>query len=221
MGFIANFKNKIAQKRATKVFENNHARWERDKELLEKLTKVFSDAKKGVDATENTVVQKDGEIILWKGDSVFHETRRGPSTYVGGSQGFSIPIVAGIRFRVGAMRGSIVPGTNSQADLDSGVVLLSTTRILFSGQMYTKEWLLSKLINASTTENENDYFFSVSNREKTSGIKFTGNDGHEFNRFLALAITAAEDGIDAVLKELAEIGKRLPAEEPKLELPDN
>ena len=33
-----------------------------------------------------------------------------------------------------------IPGANAQADLDQGNVIVTTTRILFVGPMYTKEW---------------------------------------------------------------------------------
>jgi hypothetical protein len=71
---------------------------------------------------------------------------------------------------------------------------------------------------ASTTPDQSDYFLSVSNRQKTSGVRFDPATGREFNRFLGSATAVNEHGIEAVLKELKGIEKRIYEEEPKLEL---
>ena len=58
----------------------------------------------------------------------------------------------------------------------------------------------------STTPDESDYFINVSNRQKTSGVRFGPATGREFNRFLGSAAAANESGFAAVLKELHEMG---------------
>jgi hypothetical protein len=219
MGFFANLKLKRAQKDARKQFEIEQANWDADHALLEKMETVFTNASNGIDSVQNFLVNEAGEIVLFSTPAIFHETRRGPSQFVGGSSGVSIPVAAGIRFRVGAMRGTSIPGENAQADLDQGNVIVTTTRILFVGPMYTKEWEFSKLLGASTLNDESDYIFNVSNRQKTSGVRVEVDRGKEFNRVLALAITAAEAGVGAVLAELKNIRKELTTSKPMLELP--
>ena len=71
----------------------------------------------------------------------------------------------------------------------------------------------------STSPDESDYFISVSNREKTSGVRFDVTTGREFNRFLGMATSAHEAGPPAVLAELHALEKRIVTEEPKLNLP--
>ena len=85
---------------------------------------------------------------------------------------------------------------------------------MFNGMYNTKEWAFSKWNGAATSEDETDYIFHVSNRQKTSGILFDLNSGREFNRFLAQAINAAEDGIDSVFTSVDKVLKDLAEDEP-------
>jgi hypothetical protein len=96
-----------------------------------------------------------------------------------------------------------------------GEVVLTTERLMFNGMMNTKEWLFSKWNGAATTDDESDYIFHVSNRQKTSGILFQPSTGREFNRFLAQALISAEQGISAVKPVLSEVLKGLEEDKPK------
>lgn len=219
MGWIANLKAKRADKAATNEYNRLHTIWQEDVDTLKKLITVFTAASNGEDSVPNTLMQKKGENTLWKATGIFHETGRTPSTYVGGSSGVSIPVVAGIRFRVGATKGTIIPGEELQIDKDQGVVMLTTERLIFTGPTKTQEWNFDKLLQLSTNEDESDYFINVSNRQKTSGVRFDPTTGREFNRFLGSATAAHEHGFAALLKELHAIEKRIYEEEPKLVLP--
>ena len=219
MGWIANLKAKRADKAATNEYNRLHAIWQEDVDILKKLITVFTAASNGEDSIPNTLMQKPGERTLWSATGFFHETGRTPSHYVGGSSGVSIPVVAGIRFRVGATQGQIIPGEELQMDKDQGTVLLTTQRLIFTGAMKTQEWNFDKLLQASTNEDQTDYFINVSNRQKTSGVRFDPKTGREFNRFLGSATSVNESGYEAVLKELHAIEKRIYEEEPKLTRP--
>jgi hypothetical protein len=214
MGFWADRKAKKAFKSALSDYEYQHAKWAGDIEIFNKIKAAFESAIKGEDAVSNLAVQKPGEIVIWSGRGQFHEAGRTPGQYVGGSQGLSIPIVAGIRYRVGAMRGTFVPGDAIQAYKEVGDVVLSTDRIMFNGMYNTKEWAFAKWNGAATSEDESDYIFNVSNRQKTSGILFDASVGREFNRFLAQAIDAAENGLDSVITTVDKVLKDLAGDEP-------
>jgi hypothetical protein len=214
MSWWSNFKAKRALKRALDVHELDYANWQRDVEIFQKIEKAFELAVKGEDSVPNNTVQKKGEIILWKGQGQLHETGRTPGRYQGTSQGFSIPLVGGIRYRVGAQRGTFVAGEEVRAYKEVGQVLLTTERVLFNGQMNTKEWAFAKWNGASTNLDESNYIFHVSNRQKTSGILVGPEQGREFNRFLAQAINCAEEGIDVVLKSVRTQLKELAEDEP-------
>ena len=214
MGFWADRKAKKAFKSAMSDYEYQHAKWAGDIEIFNKIKGAFESAIKGEDAVSNLAVQKPGEIVIWSGRGQFHEAGRTPGQYVGSSQGVSIPVVAGIRYRVGAMRGTFVPGDAIQAYKEVGDVVLSTDRIMFNGMYNTKEWAFAKWNGAATSEDESDYIFNVSNRQKTSGILFDVSVGREFNRFLAQAIYAAENGLDSVITTVDKVLKDLAGDEP-------
>ena len=215
MSWWAEHKAKRALRKALKVYELEHTEWQRDVEIFKKIEAAFMLAVKGEDSVPNNTVQKKGEIILWQGQGQLHETGRTPGHYVGSSQGFSVPLFGGIRYRVGAQRGTLIPGEEVQVAKENGQVLLTTERVLFNGQMNTKEWAFAKWNGASTNYDESDYIFHVSNRQKTSGIAFGPNRGREFNRFLAQAINCAEEGIDVALKSIRTQIKELAEDEPK------
>jgi len=219
MSWWAEHKAKRALKKALAVYELEYSDWQRDVEIFKKIESAFMLAVKGEDSVPNNTVQKKGEIILWQGQGQMHETGRTPGRYVGTSQGFSIPLVAGIRYRVGAQRGTFVAGDEVQAYKEVGQVSLTTERVLFNGQMNTKEWAFAKWNGASTTADESDYVFHVSNRQKTSGILLGPAQGREFNRFLAQAINCAEEGVDVVLKSVRTQLKELAEDEPKAPTP--
>ena len=219
MSWLSDLKAKRADKAATNEYNRLHTIWQEDVDTLTKLITVFTAASNGEDSVPNTLMQKSGEHTLWTATGIFHETGRTPSTYVGGSSGVSIPVGGGIRFRVGAMKGQVIPGEELQMDKDKGVVMLTTERLIFTGPTKTQEWNFDKLLQLSTNDDESDYFISVSNRQKTSGVRFDPTTGREFNRFLGSATSAHESGFPAVLKELHAIEKRIAIEEPKLTPP--
>jgi hypothetical protein len=97
--------------------------------------------------------------------------------------------------------------------------MLTNERLIFTGPVKTQEWHFDKLLMLSTTPDESDYFINVSNRQKTSGVRFSPTTGREFNRFLGSAAAANESGFEAVLKELHEMEKRIAIEKPMLTLP--
>ena len=216
MSWFANFKANRAAKRAAKEHTALQTAWQEDVDCLRKIIDAITSASQGKDSVPNSLMQKPGEHTLWSGQGIFHETGRTASTYVGGSTGVSIPIGGGIRFRVGAMKGQVVPGIELQVDKDQGVVMLTNERLIFSGPNHTREWDFDKLLMLSTNEDESDYFISVSNRQKTSGVRFHPTVGREFNRFLGSATSAHESGYDAVLKELHKLEKEVQSLKPKL-----
>ncbi len=122
MGFVANFKAKRAAKRAQSVYESALLDWERENKVLAQALEIFTAALAGNQPDDQSLVQKKGELVLWTGTAIYHVAGRTPSRYSGSSTGFSIPIAAGIRFRVGSMQGRMIPGEEMQMDKDQGMV---------------------------------------------------------------------------------------------------
>jgi hypothetical protein len=218
MGFIAEFKARREAKKAQRVFELEMRDWQSEIDILNTALDIFTNAAKGNEPEDHQLVQKKGELVLWSGQAIFHEAGRTPSTYQGGSAGISIPVVAGVRVRVGQFKGTMVPGEQIQVDKEMGLVKLTNQRLIFAGSYNTSEWAFAKMLSAARNEAGDDFIISVSNRKKTSGLKFSPQDGKAFARLFALALFAYENGIPNTVKEIkSEITKRN-KEKPKLVL---
>ena len=218
MGFIADFKARRAAKRAQAQFELETYQWQSELELLNTALDIFTNAAKGDEPEDHQLVQKKGELVLWTGQAIFHEAGRTPSTYKGGSAGVSIPVVAGVRVRVGQFSGTVIPGQEMQIDKEAGLVKLTNQRLIFAGSLNTTEWSFAKMLSAARNEEGNDFIIGVSNRKKTSGLKFSAADGKAFARLFALALYAYENGIPETIKEIKSEITRRNKEKPKLEL---
>ena len=219
MGFIADFKARRAAKRAQAKFELETYQWQSELDLLNTALDIFTNAAKGDEPEDHQLVQKKGELVLWTGQAIFHEAGRTPSTYKGGSAGVSIPVVAGVRVRVGQFSGTVIPGAEMQIDKEAGLVKLTNQRLIFAGSLNTTEWSFAKMLSAARNEEGNDFIIGVSNRKKTSGLKFSAADGKAFARLFALALYAYENGIPETIKEIKSEITRRNKEKPKLELP--
>jgi len=217
MGFFNDLLGDPKGKKAQREVDRLHKEWSEDVATLAKLKAAFIAVQDGEDAESHNMIKKDGEFVIWAGVGQFHEAGRTAGQYVGSSQGFSIPVVAGIRYRVGAQRGTFIAGEEIQVYKDTGQVYLTTDRLVFNGLTNTAEWKFDKWIGAGASPDGGDFIFHVSNRKKSSGILFDKDVGEEFNRFLAFALIHVNDGLDRVMKEIKGLEERIPTEEPKLQ----
>ena len=218
MGLLANFKARRSAKKAKAIYEVELYNWEIEKQVLEQALEIFTNASRGQEPEDHQLVQKKGELVLWTGNAIFHEAGRTPSRYVGGSRGISIPVVAGVRVRVGQFAGTVVPGEAMQIDKDQGLVKLTNQRLIFAGSYESNEWAFSKLLSASRNETGNAFLIAVSNRKKMSGLRFSAQDGKAFARLFAMALYAYENGIPETIKEIKSEIARRNEEKPKLEM---
>jgi hypothetical protein len=216
MGLIANFKAKRAAKKAQAIYELEQYEWERENSVLNTALDIFTSASKGEEPNDLSLAQKKGELVLWTGNAIYHEAGRTASTYVGGSSGFSIPLVAGIRYRVGSFKGRVVPGEEMQIDKDSGMVKLTNQRLIFTGPLATSEWAFTKLLSSFSNPERTDFIFGVSNRKKSSGLRFTAGDGYAFAHLFALALHSYENGIPETIKAIKKELTESSAKKPKL-----
>jgi len=219
MGFIARFKANRAIKKAKAAYESALYEWNRENDVLTQALDIFKDASSGSEPDDHSLAQKKGELVLWTGQGIYHVAGRTPSTFSGGSQGFSIPLVAGIRYRVGSFKGQMTPGVEMQMDKDQGMVKLTNQRLIFSGPIATTEWAFSKLLSSFSNPDRDDFIFGVSNRQKSSGIRFTPQDGYAFAHLFALALYSYEKGIPATIKAIKDELKEGAGDKPKLVLP--
>ena len=221
MGFIANFKAKRAAKRAQAVYQTELFEWERENQVLTQALEIFTAASAGSQPDDQSLVQKKGELVLWTGQGVYHVAGRTPSTYSGGSQGFSIPLVAGIRYRVGSFKGTMTPGVEMQMDKDQGMVKLTNQRLIFAGPIATTEWAFAKILSTFSNPDRTDFIIGVSNRQKSSGVRFSSEDGYVFSHLFAMGLYSYENGIPATIKAIQDELKEGTTDKPMLQLPPN
>ena len=219
MGFIANFKAKRAAKRAQAVYQTELFEWERENQVLTQALEIFTAASAGNQPDDQSLVQKKGELVLWTGQGIYHVAGRTPSRYSGSSQGFSIPLVAGIRYRVGSFKGTMTPGVEMQMDKDQGMVKLTNQRLIFAGPIATTEWAFAKILSSFSNPDRTDFIIGVSNRQKSSGLRFSPEDGYAFSHLFALGLYSYEKGIPATIKAIKDELKEGQADKPKLVLP--
>lgn len=124
--------------------------------------------------SDSGLIAKSGELgfAILPGAALI-EPRRQPGQWSGRSQGVSFPVYKGIRYRVGATKGTFQQGAEVPTPIDSGVVLISNQRVVFAGEKATREWLFSKLIGFHHDEQRPWTALHVSNRQKVSGFLYS------------------------------------------------
>jgi hypothetical protein len=141
------------------------------------------------------------------------EPRREPGRWVGGSQGVSLRLAKGVSYRVGASRGRFQQGDEVPTPIDSGVFVVTDRRCLFVGSKRSTEWAYSKLLGFSL-EGRGLALFSVSNRQKTTGVHYGAELEARMDAIVAAAIarSRSDEEHQALLAELAEDHRRCSAE---------
>ena len=140
-------------------------------------------------ADDWSLVLHSGERLVYgiRGGGLF-EPRRMPGQWSGRSAGISVPVADGIRLRVGKSAGTFVQGDEEPTLIDTGDVSLTTQRVVFQGDKYTREWLYAKLIGIMHYADQPRTAIQVSNRQKTSGIVYAGLPADLVRLRLAVAV---------------------------------
>lgn len=87
--------------------------------------------------------------------------------------GFSFPIVKGVRYRTS--RGRMQQVGTSIAVVDTGVLSVTSSRVVFTGRAKTQECLYSKLVNL--TVYDDGLGIAVSNRQNVSTYRVSNTTG--------------------------------------------
>jgi Protein of unknown function (DUF2510) len=170
------------------------------------------------------LVLKPGERLVYvmSGGGLF-EPRRESGHWTGRSAGFSVPVTDGIRFRVGKSAGTYVQGQEKPTIIDTGGISFTTQRVVFQGGKYTREWQFSKLIGIVHDTAQASTAIQVSNREKTSGIVYTGLSPDLVRLKLAVAVAIfngeAAEAASELRERLNELDATVPAPGPSSALP--
>lgn len=190
--------------------------------LRDAIVKLIAQAE-GQEAEEPDwpLVLKPGErLVSAVQDGGLFEPRRGPGHWSGRSAGVSVPVPdTRIRVRVGKSAGTYVLGAEAPTLIDTGNISITTQRVVFQGDKYTREWDYSKLIGVIHYSDKPATAIQVSNRQKTSGIVYAGANSTEPVR-LAMTVAIAiyrgeqEETLKELRGELAALDAATPAAAP-------
>lgn len=162
----------------------------------------------------------DETVYLQVTDTALVEERRGPGTYVGHSQGISVPVVKlggrQIRYRVGASKGHYVQGTPTPTAIDTGTTWVTSSRVVFQGARQTRECAFAKLIGVTHDDAEGTTTLSVSNRSKPVTVHYGPSCSETFEFRLDLALAHFRHRVDDLVAgleaDLAAIDAARPVE---------
>ncbi|MFL6136555.1 MAG: hypothetical protein ACJ74O_02000 [Frankiaceae bacterium] len=173
-----------------------------------------------------------GSVVLKRGESAYFElpavslveVQRGPGQYVGGYSGFSFRIAKGIRYSVGASRGSYVPGPEQHKVTDQGAVTITNRRVILQGSRNSREWAFSKMLGVQHDASRPFTLMHVSNRQKVSGLLYDASQATAFRFYVSLALADFQDSREAFLAQLRDEQQqheRIKPAEPRLVGPDD
>lgn len=130
-------------------------------------------------------IQAGTALFLKKDESAVYETAADllkevtDREFRGGSQGVSIPLGHGVRYRAGAMRGHVVTIGTHWAPTDTGALTVTDQRIVYHGGRKTLEFPFAKLatlnvytdaIDLGVTSRQATSSFAVSDPELVAGM---------------------------------------------------
>ena len=134
------------------------------------------------------------------------EERKGPSHFVAGSQGLSIPIgsIGGhsVRYRVGQTRGHVVQGTPTPTAIATGTMYVTNQRICFLSPTQTREVRLDKLVGMQRDDHAGTLTLSVANRQHPVVIAYGASVAGWVGFHLDLALSQWRGDVDQFIANL-------------------
>ncbi len=142
--------------------------------LLKETLDFFENYKTQFDESEPSgVIAKADEHVLGIAQGVaLIESRRLPTTFQGGSKGYSVRVAKGVSIRQSRSRGTATQGDDVPTDIDRGRFVVTDQRGIFIGEKQTREFKWDNLVSyqiGSLGKNAVLYL-PVTNREKVSGV---------------------------------------------------
>jgi hypothetical protein len=157
-------------------------------------------------------------LFLQVGATQLIEERRGKGTFVGHSQGISVPVtrVGGrqIRYRVGASKGHYVQGELSPTAIDTGTTYITSTRVVFRGANQTRECAFAKLLGFDHDAHAGTTTLSVSNRKTPTTIHYGPACSATVEFRLDLALAHYRNSVDELVAGLEADLAAIDAERP-------
>ncbi len=155
---------------------------------------------------EGLLLASGETLFLEISDTTLIEERRGRGTYVGHSQGISVPVVRvggrQIRYRVGATKGHYVQGDPAPTAIDTGTTYITSARLVFRGASQTRECAFAKLIGFDHDAADGSTTLSVSDRSKPTTIHYGPACAATFEFRLDLALAHFRGTVDELIAGL-------------------
>lgn len=204
---------KRRERQAGQRYELALATWQGE---VEELSGLLNRAVTRMGGPSQNMILKQGESVFARVTDVgIVEMRKGAGHWEGRSSGFSIPIGAGVRYRVGSSQGHYISGNPAPQSVDRGELNVTNQRAVFLGNSKTIECQFAKLLSVQWATGE--VAISVTNRQKPTVVHYgAALDSWLRLRFeLALAIFHGE--ADELANSLRGALSVLQRERPQLE----
>ncbi|MHA1309032.1 MAG: hypothetical protein ACTSQN_17310 [Candidatus Heimdallarchaeota archaeon] len=163
-------KGRLSDKEQKKYDEEQALIAEEQSEIQE-LEKILNGDLSSVTPIANPpVLMKKNEtaFIVLRNINLYEE--RTKQQYVGGSRGVSFRVAKGVSFRVGGFKGQRIPVTE-QKHIDTGDLVVTNKRVIFSGFNKNSSFPLTKLLNVE----EYSDGISISREGKQKKEYYLGN----------------------------------------------
>lgn len=161
-------------------------------------------AKAGFSESANIPLESGEKLIYQSHDIRLAEFKSGGSTYSGGSAGVSFPLFGRVRGNIGRQGGTFTRNPDQLTVIDSGKVIFTTRKVIFSGVQQTRTWDLSKLIDFDAGPNGLWVRISVSNSTHTSMLETLDQSVLSPGILLDLASTAQREGEASAMEKVNE-----------------
>ena len=141
---------------------------------LQETIDFFRNYKTQFNETEPSgIIAKSDEHVIAIGQGVaLIESRRLPTTFQGGSKGFSVRVAKGVSVRQSRSRGTATQGDDVPTDIDLGRFVVTDQRGIFIGEKQTREFKWENLVSyqVGSLGRNSILYLPVTNREKVSGV---------------------------------------------------
>jgi len=210
------------QRKREQAYQAALAVWQREADELDGLLELAgSGGFSAADAADASGVVLDADEVCFGVFTgvVLVEPRVGAGHWEGRSQGVSIPIYAGVRYRVGATKGTYVKGAEAPTPIDTGTAVVTNRRMLFIGPNQQREWLWAKTTAVMDSDEAPMTSVAVSNRQKVSGIAYDSAHAVDIRFRIDLAVATAKGTVAALVEGLRADRAALEARQPLPEVP--
>jgi hypothetical protein len=116
-------------------------------------------------------LRKDERALFAMYNAPLVEYASSGSTYSGTNLGVSVPLFGSVRGNIGGSQGSFTKNPEELTIVDTGLVVFTTQRIVFTGAKLVRDWEFSRILNLDIGENGSSVRIAVSGNGRTSGFQ--------------------------------------------------